>query len=86
MFLKGAIRKGNSVADPGFPVGGGGADLPRGCFFTETYVKMKELGPVGGGGGGGERRAGGAPGSAKGYVDKNKPADAFKESASNTSV
>ena len=38
----------DTVADPGFPVGGGGADLQRGCFSAKTYVKMKELDPVGG--------------------------------------
>ena len=44
-------------ADPGFPVGGGGANprwrgrQPRHrCFSAKTYVKMKEFGPVGGGG------------------------------------
>ena len=44
--------------DPGFPIGegadllrgGGGADLRCRHFSVETYVKMKELGPVGGGG------------------------------------
>ena len=45
----------NAVADPGFPVGGApsrwrGADLRRGCFSAKTYVKTKELDPVGGGG------------------------------------
>ena len=50
-----------------FPLGGGapshwgGADLQRGCFSVKTYVKTKELDPVGGGG-----RAG-APGSANDY-------------------
>ena len=38
-----------SVADPGFPVGGG-ADLRRGHFSAKTYAKTKELDPVGGGG------------------------------------
>ena len=38
------------MADPGFPVAGGGADLQHGCFSAKTYVKMKELDPVGGGG------------------------------------
>ena len=42
-----------SVADPGFPVGGGaeplgGTDLRCGCFSAKTYAKMKELDPVGG--------------------------------------
>ena len=35
----------NPAADPGFPIGGG-ADLQRGHFSAETYVKTKELGPV----------------------------------------
>ena len=45
----------STVADPGFPVGGGaeplggGADLQRGCFSVKTYAKTKELDPVGGG-------------------------------------
>ena len=39
-----------SVADPGFPVGGGAADLRRGYFLAKTYAKTKELDPVGGGG------------------------------------
>ena len=39
--LKDLIHK--PVADPGFPVGGGG-NLQRGCFL----VKTKELDPVGG--------------------------------------
>ena len=38
-----------SVADPGFPVGGGGVDLQRRCFSVKMYAKMKELGPIGGG-------------------------------------
>ena len=43
-----------SVADPGFPVGGvltcwGGANLRRIHFLAKTYVKMKEIDPVGGG-------------------------------------
>ena len=37
------------LADPGFPVGEGGADLQRGHFSAEMYVKTKELGPVEGG-------------------------------------
>ena len=41
------------VADPGFPVGGcgpirRGMDLRHGCFLAKMYVKMKELGPIGG--------------------------------------
>ena len=37
------------MADPGFPVGGGGGvDLRCGCFSVKMYVKTKELGPVGG--------------------------------------
>ena len=40
-----------TVADARFPIGGGGgADLRCGHFATKTYVKMKELDPVGGGG------------------------------------
>ena len=31
-------------------MGGGGADLRRGCFLAKTYAKTKELDPVGGGG------------------------------------
>ena len=38
-----------AVADPGFPVGGGGVDLRRGCFSVKMYAKTKELGPIGGG-------------------------------------
>ena len=39
------------MADPGFPVGGGGgANLRRGHFLGKMYAKMKELDPVGGGG------------------------------------
>ena len=44
----------SSVADPGFPIRGGhgpirGAlDLQHGCFSAKMYVKMKELGPMGG--------------------------------------
>ena len=44
-----------SVADPGFPVGGGGrrpiggADLRRGRLSVKMYVKTKELGLVGSG-------------------------------------
>ena len=42
-----------AVADPGFPIGGvpscwGGTDLQHGCFSVKTYVKMKEMDPVGG--------------------------------------
>ena len=41
------------MADPGFPVGGrapvrGGVDLRHGHFSVKMYVKMKELGPIGG--------------------------------------
>ena len=46
------------MADPGFPMGGGGgADLRHGGFSAKTHVKMKELDPVGGGG----LHAGGIP-------------------------
>ena len=50
-----------SVADPGFPIGGapthwGGADLRHVHFLAKTYVKMKEMDPVGGG-----AHAGGTP-------------------------
>ena len=39
-----------AVADPGFPVGGGGGvDLQRGHFLVKMYAKTKELGPIGGG-------------------------------------
>ena len=43
-----------SVADPGFPVGGGcapirgGVDLQHGHFLVKMYAKTKELGPIGG--------------------------------------
>ena len=48
----------NSGADPGFLVGseapklirGRGADLQHGQFSVKMYVKMKEVGPIGGGG------------------------------------
>ena len=45
-----------TVADPGFPVGGGGggadplgggANLRRVHFLAKTYVKAKEIDPVG---------------------------------------
>ena len=45
-----------AVADPGFPVRGGGADLRRIHFLVKTYAKTKEMDPVGGG-----ECAGGAP-------------------------
>ena len=53
-----------AVADPGFPVGGhqpvgGGTNLQRVHFLGKTYVKMKEIDPVGGG-----RAAAPPPGSA----------------------
>ena len=40
-----------AVVDPGFPVGGApdpmkGANLRNDDFLAETYVKMKELGPI----------------------------------------
>ena len=38
-----------SVADPGFPVGGG-ANLQCVHFLAKTHAKMKEMDPVGGGG------------------------------------
>ena len=46
-------REEDPVADPGFPMGGvdplwGGMDPQHGCFSVKMYVKMKELGPVGG--------------------------------------
>ena len=55
-----------SVADPGFPVGGGadplggggGTDLRCVHFSAKTYVKMKEMDPVG------ERAPAAPPGSA----------------------
>ena len=38
------------MADPGFPVGGGGgADLRCIHFSAKTYAKMKEMDPVEGG-------------------------------------
>ena len=44
-----------AVADPGFPVGGGGGTDPLGGvdlqhvhFSATTYAKMKEIEPVGG--------------------------------------
>ena len=36
----------NSVAGPGFPVGGG-VHLRRGHFSVKMYAKTKELGPIG---------------------------------------
>ena len=41
------------MADPGFPVGGGvdplgGVDPRHGHFSPKIYVKVKELGPIGG--------------------------------------
>ena len=37
-----------AVADPGFPVGGGGVDS-RGSYVSKIlYVKTKESGPLGG--------------------------------------
>ena len=52
----------SAVADPGFPVRGGGVDLvggavdPQGGYISKIlHVKTKESGPVGGG------RAPGAP-------------------------
>ena len=48
-----------AVADPGFPVGGGGANLRCVHFLVKTYVKTKEIDPVGGGG----ACAGSTPGS-----------------------
>ena len=56
------------MADPGFSVGGaptrwGGADLRCVHFLAKTYVKTKEIDPVGG------AHAGGAPpGSANGIT------------------
>ena len=59
-----------SVADPGFPVGGG-VDLvgwavdPRGSYVSKIlHVKMKKSGPVGGGGGARRARP---PRSANGF-------------------
>ena len=49
------LHTSQAEADPGFPVGGGGADLRRVHFLAKTYAKMKEMDPVGG------ARAGGAP-------------------------
>ena len=47
-----SIYRSKSVADPGFPIGGcgpigEGGPLTR-AFLVKMYVKMKELGPVGG--------------------------------------
>ena len=54
------------MADPGFPVGGGGAltrwggtNLQCVHFLVKTYVKTKEMDPVGG-----ARASGAPPGSA----------------------
>ena len=47
--MKSGIVQGapNAVADPGFPVGGGGAD-PRGGYVSKIlYVATKESGPLG---------------------------------------
>ena len=61
-----------TVADPGFPIGGapthwGGTNLQCIHFLAKTYVKMKEIDPVGGGG----RRRRRPPGSANGlYILK----------------
>ena len=37
-----------AVADPGFPVGGGGRGLPRQLLSKILCVKTKESGPLGG--------------------------------------
>ena len=38
-----------AVADPGFPVGGGGGHGPlTWALLVKMYAKMKELGPIGG--------------------------------------
>ena len=45
-----AITQKSSVADPGFPVwGGGGVHLRCGHLSVKMYAKTKELGPIGGG-------------------------------------
>ena len=60
-IFKDKLAQTKSVADPGFPVGGGvdlirGAMDPRGGYVLKIlHVKMKESGPVGG------ARAGHAP-------------------------
>ena len=38
-----------TVADPGFPIGGGGANFRRIHFLAKMYAKTKEIDPVGGG-------------------------------------
>ena len=47
-----------AVADPGFPVGGGGADLRCGHFSVKTNAKTKEFDPAGGGGAGSAQGSG----------------------------
>ena len=42
------IEDNNTVADPGFPLGGGGANSRGGYILKNLYVKTKESGPVGG--------------------------------------
>ena len=42
-----------AAADPGFPVGGGGAPTSDASTLVEMYAKTKELDPIGGGGVGG---------------------------------
>ena len=53
-----------SVADPGFPVGGGAPTSDVGVFLAKMHVKTKELDPVGGG-----APVAPPPGSANGIVD-----------------
>ena len=60
-----------TVVDPGFPVGGalthwGGTNLRHVHFLAKTYVKMKEIDPVGG------RAPAAPPGSANGAAEEIK--------------
>ena len=63
----------SAVADPGFPIGGGGAPShwgaltsDMGTFQQKTYAKTKELDPVGG------RAPAAAPGSANDLITNGR--------------